>query len=132
MCYQMTPNDSHNHERGTGEGSTTVPDTALSLNALLDVLTHHHRRETLRLLIDDSDHTIMFDELTTHLMERETNWTGKHLGRDHIETQLHHIHLPKLTSVGLVEYDARSQELRYWQHERLEALLEDLQSYTVG
>lgn len=100
----------------------------LSLNATLEVLAHHHRREILRTLVDAPRHVAVVDELVSRLSNRETKRTGERPGRDQIVMELHHIHLPKLTEVGLVEYDARSQELRYQRHERLEGLLEYLES----
>lgn len=113
------------------EAEPDVPDVSLSLDAMLELLTHHHRREVLRFLIDDPNHTASIDELTSHLLDCEAERTSERPAHNEIETQLHHTHLPKLTDTGIVEYDARSQELRYWRHERLESLLEDVQSYTA-
>lgn len=107
-------------------GNSNIRSTDLSLNAILELLTHHHRRELLRQLVDDPDHTADFDEITTSLIEQELERTGKRPGRTEIEVQLHHIHLPKLMDAGIVEYDTRSREIRYWRHERLEDILEEL------
>lgn len=41
-------------------------------------------------------------------------------------TELHHVHLPKLTDCGLVEYDTRSETVRYQPDESVEALVEFL------
>lgn len=110
----------------TADTESNIRGTDLSLNAILELLTHHHRRELLRELIDDPDHTANLDEITTILIDREIERTGKRPGRTEIETQLHHIHLPKLTNAGIVEYDTRSKEVRYRRHERLEDVLEYL------
>jgi len=37
---------------------------------------------------------------------------------------LRHSHLPKLEDAGLVEYDSRSETVRYWSQPSLEELLE--------
>ena len=78
----------------------------------------------LRVLRDDPDHAATIDELVTHLIDRETQRTGERPARDQLEMVIHHVHLPKLTDAGVVEYNARSQELHYWPHERLEDLLD--------
>lgn len=107
---------------------SNIRSTDLSLNAILELLTHHHRRELLRKLIHESDHTANLDEITTTLIEQEIERTGERPGRHEIEIQLHHIHLPKLTDAGIIEYDTRSKEVRYWQEEQLEDILADLSS----
>jgi hypothetical protein len=53
------------------------------------------------------------EELVEHILQPAAEQTGEIPHRDHIEAELHHIHLPKLTETGLIEYDARSQQLRY-------------------
>lgn len=101
---------------------------ALSLNAILELLAHHYRRETLRFLSDVPNQTATVDELANRLITWEAERTGKRPARDEIEAQLHHIHLPKMTEAGIIEYDTRSKELRYWREERLEDLLSYLSS----
>lgn len=113
----------------TSATQADIPDAALSLNAILELLAHHHRRWILRVLSDASDHTATLDGLVEHLIKQETERTGEQLGRDQIEMQLHHIHLPKLTEAGVIEYDTRSQELRYWRHDRLEEFLDYVHSH---
>lgn len=127
MANDERPDD----DEGPGERASEadVPDAALSLNAILELLAHHDRRLILRFLSEAPDHTATVDELVNHLIEEETEQTGKRPGRDQLKMQLHHTHLPKLTEAGVVEYDTRSQELRYWRHERLEDILEYLQSH---
>ena len=127
----MPNNGDRDHNDSTAEPTPTseIPDVSLSLNAILEVLAHHHRREILRLLKEDPDHTANIGDIISHLINHEANRTGERPGRDQIEIAVHHTHLPKLTSAGIVEYDTRSKELRYWHHENLEDLLDDLHSY---
>lgn len=111
-----------------GDGpDASVADVPPSLNAILDVLAHHYRRETLRCLVDDPEHVASIGDVASRLADRQTERTGKRPSRDQIEIELHHVHLPKLVEAGIVEYDARSQELRYWPNERVEDLLEYLE-----
>ncbi|QSW99389.2 DUF7344 domain-containing protein [Haloterrigena alkaliphila] len=112
-------------------GNPLVPDGSgadLSLNAILEVMAHHHRREILRVLVDSPDHTASIDELMNHVSDLEVARTGQRPGRDQLEIAFHHVHLPALTDVGLLEYDARSKDVRYRRHERVEDLLEYLDS----
>lgn len=124
--------DGGSHDRGeTRKGNALAPDGGgadLSLNALLEVLAHHQRREILRVLADAPDHTASVDELISHVSDLEVDRTGERPGRDQLEMTFHHVHLPALTDVGLVEYDARSKDVRYRRHERVEDLLEYLGS----
>ena len=112
--------------------SATAADSTLSLNAMLELLTHHHRRELLQFLDDAPDHATSIDDVVAHLIEKDTEWTGTRPAHNEIEAQLYHVHLPKLTEAGVIEYDARSKELRYWDNDRLEALLDSLQSFKKG
>lgn len=119
------------HYGRTREGNALAPDGSgadLSLNALLEVVAHHQRREILRVLVDAPDHTASVDELMNHVSDLEVDRTGERPGRDQLEMSFHHVHLPVLTDVRLVEYDARSKDVRYRRHERVEDLLEYLDS----
>lgn len=100
----------------------------LSTNAVLDVLAHHHRREILKVLINSDTNTVEFDEIIPQICSRETSRVGSYPSRNQISTEFHHVHLPKLTDAGVVEYDSRTKELRYWEHEGIEKTLEHVQS----
>ena len=45
--------------------------------------------------------------------------------RNRAALQLHHTALPKLSGVGVVDYDARSRTVRYYGHSQLEDVLYD-------
>ncbi|GAA0679247.1 ArsR family transcriptional regulator [Natronoarchaeum mannanilyticum] len=101
--------------------ATTNP---LSLDATFDALADAERRTILHYLTDAADHEATVDELVSHITQQEASHTGELPSRDSIEMRLHHIHLPKLVEVGLVEYDTRTEQLRYWSDDRLETWLE--------
>jgi hypothetical protein len=112
-------NDAGNHAESGDEppaGSVT-----LSLDATLELLANHDRRAIISYLRDASRRTATVDELAKHLVERCAAQTGERPGRSHVRSTLHHIHVPKLVDAGVVDYDARTQEVRYWGSERLEA-----------
>lgn len=113
------------------KGSVTSIDT-LSLDATFDVLANAERRLILNYLTEAADHEATVDELVSHITQHHADRTGELPSRDSIEMRLHHIHLPKLTEVGLVEYDARTEQLRYWSDDRLEAWLERARDEAQG
>lgn len=39
-----------------------------------------------------------------------------------LRVELHHHHLPKLENAGLIEYDDRTETVRYYPNERIEKL----------
>ena len=97
-----------------------VGSTSLSLDATLEILAHHDRRAIIDYLRDTDDQTATISELANHLASQKAKQSHERPGNDHIRTTLHHIHMPKLVDAGIVDYDARSQEIRYWGSERLE------------
>ncbi len=107
---------------------STVHTKDLSETVMLKAIAHHQRREILRFLMDSSDATTTIDDLVKYLKSREIEQTGNHPGcsSTEIKISLHHIHLPKLEEAGLIEYDQRSEELRYWRHAVLEDILNRL------
>lgn len=105
-----------------------VPDVPLSLDGILDLLADHQRREILQCLVNSDDDTATIGELSDQLITQESERTGARPGRDQVEVRIYHTHLPKLTEAGIVEYDARTQELHYWKNPRLENVLEYVQS----
>lgn len=110
---------------------TTDGGDPLSLDAILELLANAHRRAILTRLREDSSHVASLEELVSHLVRLDADRTGTQPGRDHVEATLLHVHLPKLANTGVIEYDAQSEQLRYWPNERVErwlSLVEDQQS----
>ena len=61
-------------------------------------------------------------------MKREQERMGERPSQDHVEASLYHLHLPKMADAGILDYDPRSREFRYWSHDRLESLLDYIQA----
>lgn len=110
---------------GPNEGTRQTPK--LSIDATLEILAQHERRYILSYLADSSEEVATTDELVEHILQRESERTGEVPNRDHLTSSLYHIHLPKLTDAGILEYDPRSQQLRYYGDERLEEWLERIE-----
>ena len=82
--------------------------TTLELDAVLDVCRHEHRRIVLAELTDRQQ-SVTTTDLAAAIDERDgyvplTEVAGETGTRT--ERSLHHVHLPKLASAGLVDYDA--------------------------
>lgn len=116
-------NDAPDHPP-VNETDAEIQQSTLSVDAILELLAAAQRRDMLRYLRDQSDHTATVDELIAHVVGCETRRTGNRPGRDQIEMAFHHIHLSKLADAGVIEYDPRSQGLRYWPNDQLEDLLD--------
>ena len=104
-------------------GSSTdrpAGSVTLSLDATLELLANHDRRAIISYLRDTPDATATTEDLTDYLVERRAARTGERPARSHVHSTLHHIHVPKLVDAGVVDYDARTKEVRYWGTERLE------------
>lgn len=112
--------------------SKGVRDVSLSPDAILSILAHPQRRDVLSVLRAASDHTATLDECVTYVVRQEEKRTGTRPGHDLVEASLHHVHVPKLVDAGIVEYDARSQEMRYWSHDGLESWLDRLDADSPG
>ncbi|MFC7138401.1 ArsR family transcriptional regulator [Halosimplex aquaticum] len=94
----------------------------LSLDACLEVLSNHQRREILRFFHDsDTDHAPV-DELITEIIDAEANVTGKRPGHDTIASTMFHIHLPKLADAGVLDYDTRNLEVTYHGNAKIDEL----------
>lgn len=101
-----------------------------SLDRLFEVLTEHRRRYVLYYLDGADDPVITVAELADQLCTWERDWDdrteqprSKH--RENMRINLHHVHLPKLADVGLIDYDARSQTLRSRISDSLVEAIED-------
>lgn len=122
-----------NEQRPEGAKSREAPaleDSPLSVDTLLDILANANRRHLIDLLRDRPDKTASFEAVTKHIITEAGRDRGVQPNDDDVQVELYHTHLPKLADAGVVEYDIRSQTVRYHSNERLEALfdrVEDLQ-----
>lgn len=117
--------DEDDDESESGETSDAgLHEVSLSLDAVLYVLADQHRRDLLRYLVESPGDTCSFDECVSHLVRREAERGDERPASDQVEAMLHHVHIPKLIDTGVLEYDARSQEVRYRGHDRLELWLD--------
>lgn len=76
--------------------SAVEPDAGV--DAMLDVLGNRHRRRVLSALVGCNGPVALTD------LAAEAGDGAA--APQHVRTTLHHVHLPKLDDIGLVEYDA--------------------------
>ncbi|ELY95108.1 hypothetical protein C483_02051 [Natrialba hulunbeirensis JCM 10989] len=134
----------------TGRESTQhAVEATPSLDLIFELLSNQRRRYALYTLYEQSDGVATVEELTDSIVSFERRYaesasstespsTAIHrqhssradsqvAGEDQhqvVETELQHVHLPKLEEVGVIEHDRRSQMVRYWSQPSLEEWLE--------
>lgn len=88
-----------------------------SLDRLFGVLTEQRRRYVLYYVSEEETQIHTLDDLAAQLCSWEREWDDRtdqaqDTHEANIRIDLHHVHLPKLTDVGLIDYDARSYTAR--------------------
>ncbi|WP_247001328.1 DUF7344 domain-containing protein [Halosolutus gelatinilyticus] len=111
-----------------GEPTSLAVEATPSLDLIFEILSVHRRRYALYYLHDQSDSVATVAELIDNVsaldqLQGETDLDPEER-RNQIKTELQHVHLPKLEDAGLIEYDLRSETVRYWHQPSLEEWLE--------
>lgn len=86
------------------------------VDRLLSVLATEPRRRVLRYLRESSDDVTSLETLAEHVAAREDGSTDP----EDAAVRLHHADLPKLADAGLVDYDPRTNVVRYREHPAVE------------
>lgn len=82
------------------------------------LLANRHRRATVRYFRDSSVEVASLNDIADAISD--------HGGAERARLHLHHYALPRLEDADVVEYDVRSNTVRYRGVPRLDSLLEDL------
>lgn len=99
-------------------------DEAQQMDELLDSLSHHHRREVIRYFENaTSAESATIEDIASHIAQRVPE-----VNQENVAVQLSHAHVPNLQSCGWVDYDHRTQHVRYRGHDSAEELLSELAS----
>ncbi len=101
-------------EGATMDGNPSVSDqqtAAVGLDELFRVLADGQRRRLLAYLDRTEDDVAAFSELVEHAADESVAVSNE--DRERVAVNLHHNHLPKLEDANLVEYDPRSETVRY-------------------
>ncbi|MFC6718879.1 hypothetical protein ACFQGT_14650 [Natrialbaceae archaeon GCM10025810] len=106
------------------ESTAVAPKSAPSLDVVFDLLANRRRRYALYYLYDRPDGVSSLDDLVDGVLTYEVIEGDVEDHRTTVRTSLQHVHLPKLEDAGIVEYDPRSETVRYWTQPSLEEWLE--------
>ena len=93
--------------------------SVLSVDAACKLLSNRYRRLIISYLSTKETDVAEFDELGEYIREELDAGTAA----DQVRISLLHIHLPKLADYGVIDYDHRSQVVRYQGESMLEELL---------
>lgn len=86
------------------------------LDELYSLLANRHRRAVLAYFRESSSEVASLHELVDEIADPD------HGGEEQAVVQLHHYALPRLDAADVVDYDARSNAIRYHGHPDLEHL----------
>ncbi|UPV99114.1 hypothetical protein M0R88_11310 [Halorussus gelatinilyticus] len=96
------------------DGNPSVSDqqtVVADLDELFEVLADGNRRRLLGYFDDNADDVAAFSDLVEHVADESVAVSNDDHKR--VAVKLHHTHLPKLEDANLVEYDPRSETVRY-------------------
>ena len=88
-----------------------MSETTSAFDSILDVCHHQHRRIVLALLAAEQ-RSLTLNDLTRTVLEYNHQASPTTVSADvltEIRLSLHHVHLPKLASEGLITYDPDRQ-----------------------
>lgn len=106
-------NDDYGSSRDSGLSQTTDPLGAERapmtprIETVFEVLADDERRDVCLYLMRLDTNAVCVEDLVEILADRDTD-------RERLALDLHHRHLPKLADAGIIEYDSRSNTVRYW------------------
>lgn len=98
-------------------------DPRIAVEQIHRLLASARRRYVLSHLSSSPGEDVPLDDVVTAVVEREHPDPGPLSHRDRVETDLHHVHLPKLADSGVVSHDPEAGTVRYEPSEAVETLL---------
>lgn len=122
---------SNDSVRSGTEGNHALRDgravTTPSFDTLFDLLAERRRRYALYALTGTEDGLAEVETLADEVAMWEARTDDEKLTeelRREIADELREVHLPRLADAEIVDYDARSDTVRYWRQPTLEEYLE--------
>lgn len=109
-------------------GSMSTPQTTntehLSKEQVVGLLRHKQRRSIIRYFNQKTTDCTSVDDLVEYIVSSDSrSGTTSTEHRERVRIGLFHNHLPRLADAGVLEYDQRSETVRYWGDSQLETLL---------
>ncbi|WP_164471878.1 DUF7344 domain-containing protein [Halosimplex salinum] len=103
------------------ESADCYPEKAEMADTIFEDLSHHVRREIINFFENFNDgHSAPLNDLVAHISARMPD-----RDREKLILSLFHRHLPTLQSTGWIDFDQRSEEIRYYGHESVPELLHE-------
>jgi len=100
--------------------SQNQPAQSERIDELLTLLADQRCRATLSYFQDSPDDVASVQDLANEIRKED------HGGTEQLVLRLHHSILPRLAETEALDYDARSQTIRYHGHSGLEQLLDSI------
>lgn len=97
------------------------------LDSVFDAFADQRRRLVIGYLREAPDGVASYDDLVDYVSKHVLDTKGS----EKLKNQLHHVTLPKLENVGVIEYDRRSETVRYqslYLVDGLAEFIEDIES----
>ncbi len=109
----------------TSQYDDSSSSSNLSLNTFFGILSHSYRRLILLSLSQSENDLATIDDLVTVILAQksETETSMQRTQDDAVRVTLQHNHLPKLDDAGMIDFDARSETIRYRSHPEVEKYL---------
>lgn len=101
---------------------TTSFDPSDRLDSVLSILSHRYSRAVCCYFRTHSAEVVSVDTLAQFIVETDS----REISQSTAKTLLHHTTLPKLEDAGFIEYDARSETVRYQPPETIEVLVDHI------
>lgn len=95
-------------------------DTSDELDKVLSTLSHRHSRAVCHYFRYQSTEVATVDDLVQFIWKHDEQETDE----NSVEIHLHHSTLPKLADAGFIDYDPRSETIRYQEPDVVEVWLD--------
>ena len=105
-------------------GGLEEPDRSIGFDRLFELLSDKRRRYALYCFADQQESKVTVSALVDELVALERRASSSECSRREVEISLQHTHLPKLSEMGVVEYERERSEVMYRGGPRLETWVE--------
>ncbi len=98
-----------------------------SFDDIFKLLSEKRRRYAVHYLSSTPEGVATLSDLVEQVATWETETSAGDVPEDYrrrVEASLHHTHLPKLDDANIIDYDPRSESVRYWGQPVLEEYAE--------
>jgi hypothetical protein len=117
-------NGDDSDENGNDDRPGYVSKTTLPLDDVFDLLAEQRRRYAIYYFIDAEDDTVDFEALAEQIAAWETDGDPSTERVDQVSIDLYQVHLPKLDEAAVVDFDHRSNTVRFWGQPSIEEYAE--------